>query len=46
MSWSRSFDDPIPTPRGKPLVTLRDAARQALLKGRGRDHWNDHRRNP
>jgi hypothetical protein len=25
MSWSRRFDDPIPT-AGKPLLTLRDAA--------------------
>ena|SRR6266566_8981353 len=24
--WSRSFDDPIPTPKGKPLRTLKDAA--------------------
>jgi hypothetical protein len=32
--WSRRFDDPIPLPRGRQLVTLRDAARyiQKLLK--------------
>ena len=24
--WSRSFDDPVPLPRGRQLVTLRDAA--------------------
>ncbi|MDR3489844.1 MAG: hypothetical protein P4M05_33805 [Bradyrhizobium sp.] len=24
--WSREFDDPIPLPRGRQLVTLRDAA--------------------
>jgi hypothetical protein len=24
--WSRKFDEPIPLPKGKPLVTLRDAA--------------------
>jgi hypothetical protein len=24
--WSRTFDDPIPLPRGRQLVTLRDAA--------------------
>jgi hypothetical protein len=24
--WSRPFDDPIPTPKGKPLLTLKDAA--------------------
>jgi hypothetical protein len=26
MSWSRPFDDPIPPPRGRQLVTLKDAA--------------------
>jgi hypothetical protein len=25
--WKRRFDDPIPLPRGRQLVTLRDAAR-------------------
>jgi hypothetical protein len=25
MSWSRAFDDPIRVPRGRQLVTLRDA---------------------
>jgi len=25
MSWSRRFDDPIPLPRGRQLVTLKDA---------------------
>jgi hypothetical protein len=24
--WNRPFDEPIPLPNGKPLVTLRDAA--------------------
>jgi hypothetical protein len=24
--WSREFDDPIPLPRGRQLVTLKDAA--------------------
>jgi hypothetical protein len=24
--WSREFDDPIPVPKGRQLVTLRDAA--------------------
>jgi hypothetical protein len=28
--WSREFDDPIPLPKGKPLVTLRDAANYIL----------------
>ncbi len=26
LSWSRRFDEPIPLPKGEPLVTLRDAA--------------------
>jgi hypothetical protein len=26
MSWDRKFDEPIPLPKGKPLVTLRDTA--------------------
>ncbi len=26
MSWARPFDDPIQTPKGKTLVTLKDAA--------------------
>jgi hypothetical protein len=26
MSWSRRFDDPIPLPRGRQFVTLKDAA--------------------
>jgi len=31
MSWSRSFDDPIPTPKGKPLVNLSDAAAYIMV---------------
>ena len=26
MPWSRAFEDPIPLPRGRQLVTLKDAA--------------------
>jgi len=26
VTWDREFDEPIPLPKGKPLVTLRDAA--------------------
>ena len=26
MSWSRAYDEPIPLPRGRQLVTLKDAA--------------------
>jgi hypothetical protein len=25
LQWKRTFDDPIPLPRGAPLVTLQDA---------------------
>jgi hypothetical protein len=27
MSWFRTFEDPIPLPRGRQLVTLEDAGR-------------------
>jgi hypothetical protein len=27
VSWSSAFDDPIPLPRGRQLVTLKDAAK-------------------
>jgi hypothetical protein len=27
LSWSRKFDDPIPLPRGRQIVTLEDAAK-------------------
>jgi hypothetical protein len=30
MSWSRAFEDPIPLPRGRQLVTLKDAAAYIL----------------
>jgi hypothetical protein len=30
MPWSRRFDDPIKPPKGKPLVTLKDAARYIM----------------
>jgi hypothetical protein len=28
MPWSRAFDDPIPLPRSRQLVTLKDAGTQ------------------
>jgi hypothetical protein len=40
--WKRPFDDPIPLPRGRRLVTLEDAARyvQKLPKGEQQlDEW-------
>ena len=30
MPWSRAFEDPIPLPRGRQLVTLKDAAAYIL----------------
>jgi hypothetical protein len=46
MSWSRPFDDPIPTPKGKPLVTLKEAAawrsprkKRTLLNGKHLFWW-------
>jgi hypothetical protein len=30
MSWSREFEDPIPLPRGRQLITLQDAADHIL----------------
>jgi hypothetical protein len=40
--WKREFDDPIPLPRGRQLVTLEDAARyiQELPEAEHKlDHW-------
>jgi hypothetical protein len=42
MSWTRSFDDPIPTPKGKPLLTLKDAAAYILKlpkREAAAEHW-------
>jgi hypothetical protein len=42
MPWSRPFDDPIQPPKGKPLVTLKDAAAYiiALPKREAQaQHW-------
>ena len=44
MRWSDRFDDPIPLPNGRKLVTLEDAARyiQKLPKAQHRlAHWQD-----
>ena len=40
--WSRAFDEPIPLPKGKALVTLRDAASYIMAlpgKTRQSDEW-------
>jgi hypothetical protein len=36
--WKRPFDDPIPLPRGRPLLTVEDAAKyiQKLSKAEAR----------
>jgi hypothetical protein len=38
--WSRKFDEPIPLPRGRRLVTLRDAGNYILKlsERRAKDH--------
>lgn len=44
MSWSAFFEDPIPLPGGRKLVTLEDAARyiQKLPKAQhSQRHWQD-----
>ncbi len=42
MPWSRAFDEPIKPPKGKALVTLRDAASYIMAlpgKTRQADDW-------
>ena len=42
MPWSRAFDEPIQPPKGKALVTLRDAASYIMAlpgKTRQSDEW-------
>ena len=42
MPWSRPFDEPIQPPKGKALVTLRDAASYIMAlpgKTRQSDEW-------
>lgn len=42
MSWSRRFEDPIPLPDGRELVTLRDAAHyieRLPKKAQDLPHW-------
>ena len=42
MPWSTPFDDPVPTPQGKPLKTLRDAGeyiRRLPAKTQKLAHW-------
>jgi hypothetical protein len=42
MGWSAKFTEPIPLPKGKRLVTLRDAARHVVREfktDRKETHW-------
>ena len=42
MSWSRRFDDPIPLPRGRQFVTLKDAADYIMKLPKAEqnhEHW-------
>lgn len=42
MSWSRKFDDPIPLPNGRKLVSLKDAAdhiTKLSKREQRRDEW-------
>jgi hypothetical protein len=42
ISWSRRFDDPIPLPRGRRLVTLKDAADYIMKLSKAEQakrHW-------
>jgi hypothetical protein len=42
LSWKRRFDDPIPAPKGKPLLTLEDAAAYIIAlpkREAAADHW-------
>ena len=38
MPWSRPFDEPIIPPKGKPLVTLKDAADFIMALPRSKQH--------
>jgi hypothetical protein len=39
--WSREFDDPIPLPDGRQLVTLRDAADYAMKRPKSEQNSED-----
>lgn len=41
--WSREFDEPIPVPKGEPLITLRDAGeyiRKLPKKRQADERWH------
>jgi hypothetical protein len=39
--WQRPFDDPIPLPRGRRLVTLKDAAAYIMKLPKGEQHLEE-----
>jgi hypothetical protein len=41
MSWSRAFDEPIPLPRGRQLVTLKDAANYIQKLPKAEQHLDE-----
>jgi hypothetical protein len=41
MPWSRAFEDPIPLPRGRQLVTLEDAAGYIMKLPKGEQHLEE-----
>jgi len=42
MTWSRPFDDLIPAPKGKPLITLKDAATYILALPKKEEERSGH----
>jgi hypothetical protein len=41
MPWSRAFEDPIPLPRGRQLVTLKDAAAYIMKLSKAEQHLEE-----
>jgi hypothetical protein len=41
MPWSRAFEDPIPLPGGRQLVTLKDAATYIMKLPKGEQHFEE-----
>jgi hypothetical protein len=41
MPWSRAFEDPIPLPRGRQLVALKDAAAYIMKLSKAEQHLEE-----
>jgi hypothetical protein len=41
MPWSRAFEDPIPLPRGRQLVALKDAAAYIMKRSKAEQHLEE-----